>query len=55
MAERGEDVATIGALLGHKPPYTTTLIYLQHTSEKRQRQALERLFPQNSQPPGSSR
>jgi integrase len=54
LAERGEDVATIGALLGHKPPYTTTLIYLQHTSEKRQRQALERLFPQNSQPPGSA-
>jgi site-specific recombinase XerD len=51
LADKGYDLATIGAILGHKPPYRATLIYTQHTSERRQRLALEQVFQQKSQRP----
>jgi integrase/recombinase XerC len=53
LADKGYDLATIGAILGHKPPYRATLIYTQHTSERRQRLALEQVFQQKSQRPSS--
>ena len=51
MAERGgpDVLATIGAILGQKPPYWTTLIFLQHTSQGLQLRAIENGFPQFSQ------
>jgi len=43
LANDGATLADIGALMGHAPPYTTTLIYVSHTNAGRTRKALERL------------
>lgn len=43
LIQAGADLATVGDLLGHKPPYRTTGRYLAHTSEERKREVLSRL------------
>lgn len=43
LIRSGADVATIGDILGHKPPYRTTARYLAHTNEDRKREVLSRL------------
>lgn len=42
MLRRGEDIPTVGDILGHDPPYTSTMVYVGHTTEDRKRKALER-------------
>lgn len=52
LIRAGADPATVGDILGHKPPYRTTARYLAHTSEPRKRDILSRLRSQpNPQPP----
>ena len=43
LLRRGVDLATVGDILGHKPPYRTTLRYTAHTTEDRKREALGKL------------
>lgn len=43
LAQAGFDLATVGEILGHRPPYRQTLVYFAHTSEDRMRDALSRL------------
>jgi integrase len=50
LIRAGADLATVGDILGHKPPYTTTARYLAHTNEDRKREVLSRL-PTPPQPP----
>ena len=51
LTEAGADLGTVGALLGHAPPYSSTAIYVQHTSEDHMRQALARSFGRAKVPP----
>lgn len=53
LLERGVDIPTVGMILGHKPPYTTTLRYVAHTSQARARMALEAL-PNSQQAHGKN-
>lgn len=46
LAQSGADLATVGDLLGHKPPYRETFRYFAHTSEPRKRAALEAMRAQ---------
>lgn len=39
----GEELSTVGAILGHDAPYHATMVYVGHTTEDRTRKALERL------------
>jgi integrase len=48
LAQRRWDLATVGALLGHTPPYRETMRYFAHTSEDRMRAALGSLSRQKS-------
>ena len=41
LIRNGCDVPTVGAILGHAPPYRETMRYFAHTSEERMRKALE--------------
>ncbi len=43
LIRNGCDVPTVGAILGHAPPYRETMRYFAHTSEDRMRKALEDL------------
>lgn len=43
LIRAGADLATVGDLLGHKPPYRMTGRYLAHTNEDRKREVLSRL------------
>jgi integrase len=49
LIRAGADLATVGDILGHKPPYRTTARYIAHTSEDRKREVLERLRQPDSQ------
>jgi integrase len=49
LLQRGWDIATVGALLGHRAPYRTTMRYGAHTQEARKREALESLRGRQSQ------
>ena len=40
LLRAGADLPTVGAILGHKPPYKTTLRYVAHTTEARKREAM---------------
>lgn len=51
LIREGADLATVGDILGHKPPYRTTSRYLAHTNESRKREVLRKL----STPPKSRR
>ncbi|MBI2528184.1 MAG: tyrosine-type recombinase/integrase [Candidatus Rokubacteria bacterium] len=42
LEEAGAKLGEIGEILGHAPPYTSTLIYIKHTTEKDKRLAIER-------------
>jgi integrase len=48
LIRAGADIATVGDLLGHRPPYRTTARYLAHTNEERKRQVLGRLRNQQN-------
>lgn len=50
LIRAGADLATVGDLLGHKPPYRTTSRYLAHTNEARKREVLARLSPPKTHP-----
>jgi len=43
LLEAGWDLPTVGMILGHKPPYHTTLRYLVHTTKARAEKALASL------------
>ena len=43
LLEAGCDIPTVGMILGHKPPYHTTLRYLAHTTRARAEKALASL------------
>lgn len=45
LAQKGYDLATVGELLGHTPPYRETLRYFAHTSEARLREAVDAIRP----------
>lgn len=49
LIRAGADLATVGDILGHKPPYRTTARYIAHTSEARKREVLGRLRQPNTQ------
>jgi integrase len=51
LIRAGADLATVGDLLGHKPPYRTTARYLAHTNEDRKREVLGRLRSQKARQP----
>ena len=42
LVDEGADLAHLGAYLGHKAPYNSTAIYIQHTSRARMRALLEK-------------
>lgn len=46
LLEAGWDIPTVGELLGHKPPYHTTLRYVAHTRQARLREAVSGQHPQ---------
>lgn len=46
LLEAGWDIPTVGELLGHKPPYHTTLRYIAHTRQARLREAVSGQHPQ---------
>jgi integrase len=50
LIRSGADPATVGDILGHKPPYRTTARYLAHTNEDRKREVLRRLAPAPKSP-----
>lgn len=54
LADAGESVAVVGELLGHKPPYTTTLRYF-HPLPDAKRAAIARLGARQACPDGDSR
>lgn len=43
LLRAGCDLSTVGSILGHAAPYTTTLRYTAHVSEARMREALEKI------------
>jgi len=48
LIRSGADLATVGDILGHKPPYRMTGRYLAHTNEERKREVLQKLRPTQS-------
>ena len=49
LLQKGWDIPTVGALLGHRPPYRATARYVAHTSSARMRDAMESLQKPNPQ------
>lgn len=52
LLQNGADIPTVGDILGHAPPYLTTMRYLAHVSENRKKTAMQALQkPQRTETP----